>query len=412
MSGYMYNVNAIKKLSDQELSSGSGKSWHDQYSDSAWVFVGGLPYELTEGDVLCVFSQYGEIVNINMVRDKKTGKPKGFAFICYENQKSTVLAVDNFNGVKIKGRTIRVDHVASYRVPKEHEDEDEITKKIRQEGVAPRTPPPSESEEEYQIPTKKAKKEKKKKEKTKKKKEKDKERAPLRSTPQSTSPRVRVKKEKDDPGYRAAELGRSAARPADIRGNRGDRSDKKQEGDLNYKELDLRRNRSPGYREERWERGSRDARDTRDEEGRDTRNAASSRRDGGRDVREAQDRQDYKGSRYYDHQDSRQDRDRRDVQSSRDKRDDSYRERDDRNQRGGSHSWERQARKQGRRERDDREHHTGRSGTDRDSKATAYSDPWDRGQRDKERGRERDRKDRMGHGERKKSQDREYQDRR
>ncbi|KAI8519343.1 RNA-binding motif protein, X-linked 2 [Branchiostoma belcheri] len=242
MSGYMYNVNAIKKLSDQELSSGSGKSWHDQYSDSAWVFVGGLPYELTEGDVLCVFSQYGEIVNINMVRDKKTGKPKGFAFICYENQKSTVLAVDNFNGVKIKGRTIRVDHVASYRVPKEHEDEDEITKKIRQEGV---------------------------------------------------------KKEKDDPGYRAAELGRSAARPADIRGNRGDRSDKKQEGDLNYKELDLRRNRSPGYREERREseRGSRDARDTRDEEGRDTRNAAPSRRDGGRDVREAQDRQDYKAGK-------------------------------------------------------------------------------------------------------------------
>lgn len=39
-------------------------------------------------------------MNINLVRDKKTGKPKGFCFLCYENQKSTVLAVDNLNGIK------------------------------------------------------------------------------------------------------------------------------------------------------------------------------------------------------------------------------------------------------------------------------------------------------------------------
>lgn len=45
--------------------------------------------------------RYGEIVNINLVRDKKTGKPKGFCFLAYENQRSTVLAVDNFNGIKV-----------------------------------------------------------------------------------------------------------------------------------------------------------------------------------------------------------------------------------------------------------------------------------------------------------------------
>ena len=42
---------------------------------------------------------------------------KGFAFIKYENQKSTVLAVDNFNGTTILGRTIRVDHVQKYKLP-------------------------------------------------------------------------------------------------------------------------------------------------------------------------------------------------------------------------------------------------------------------------------------------------------
>lgn len=91
----------VTKLSELELKRGGKSSWHDQYKHSAWIFVGGLPYDLSEGDVVCVFSQYGEIVNINLIRDKVTGKQKGFCFICYEDQRSTVLAVDNLNGIKV-----------------------------------------------------------------------------------------------------------------------------------------------------------------------------------------------------------------------------------------------------------------------------------------------------------------------
>ena len=88
---------------------------HDDFKDSAYIFVGGLPYELTEGDVLCVFSQYGEILDLNYARDQETGKPKGFAFLKYDDQRSTVLAVDNFNGATLLGRTLRVDHSRDYR---------------------------------------------------------------------------------------------------------------------------------------------------------------------------------------------------------------------------------------------------------------------------------------------------------
>lgn len=91
----------VLKLSEADLKYGQKSSWHDQYRNSAWIFVGGLPYDLSEGDVVCIFSQYGEIVNINLVRDKVTGKQKGFCFICYEDQRSTVLAVDNLNGIKV-----------------------------------------------------------------------------------------------------------------------------------------------------------------------------------------------------------------------------------------------------------------------------------------------------------------------
>jgi RNA recognition motif-containing protein len=41
---------------------------------------------LNPGDVLAVFSQYGEVVDVNLVRDKETKKSKGFAFLAYEDQ--------------------------------------------------------------------------------------------------------------------------------------------------------------------------------------------------------------------------------------------------------------------------------------------------------------------------------------
>ncbi len=92
-----------------------------------------------------LFSQ--EPCDINYIRDKKTGKPKGFAFIGYEDQRSTILAVDNFNGaqvwtklerglqilshlfIQLCGRTLRVDHVHEYKVPKKDEPEEKEEKK-------------------------------------------------------------------------------------------------------------------------------------------------------------------------------------------------------------------------------------------------------------------------------------------
>ncbi|GAB6021179.1 RNA-binding motif protein, X-linked 2 [Chamberlinius hualienensis] len=129
----------LTKLIEREvkLEIKDSASWHQKYKDSAWIFIGGLEYELNEGDIIAVFSQYGEIVNINLVRDKKTGKSKGFCFLCYEDQRSTVLAVDNLNGMKLCKRIVRVDHVENYRVPKDFKDTDEETKQIRDEGCAP-----------------------------------------------------------------------------------------------------------------------------------------------------------------------------------------------------------------------------------------------------------------------------------
>ncbi|KAL7668588.1 hypothetical protein ACOME3_009285 [Neoechinorhynchus agilis] len=103
---------------------------------SAWIYIGGISFDLSEGDIICVFSQYGEVVNINLIRDRKTQRSRGFCFLCYEDQRSTTLAVDNLNGIKLNGRTIRVDHVDQYRPAKIYPEDSEKTKMLKAEGCA------------------------------------------------------------------------------------------------------------------------------------------------------------------------------------------------------------------------------------------------------------------------------------
>merc|ERR1712059_243056 len=97
-----------------------------------------------------------------------TGKSRGFGFLCYMDQRSTVLSVDNLNGVKVLGRTIRVDHVHQYKLPKDLEKLDQDKRKLFEEGCAPKAISGDESESEEEmvepdVPIKKKKEKKKRK---------------------------------------------------------------------------------------------------------------------------------------------------------------------------------------------------------------------------------------------------------
>jgi RNA-binding motif X-linked protein 2 len=65
-----------------------------------------------------VFSECGEIEHLNLVRDKQNGKSKGFGFLKYLDERSAILAVDNFNGVELLENVIVVNHT-DYTPPKE-----------------------------------------------------------------------------------------------------------------------------------------------------------------------------------------------------------------------------------------------------------------------------------------------------
>ncbi|KAJ1344059.1 hypothetical protein BSLG_001199 [Batrachochytrium salamandrivorans] len=105
---------------------------------------GGGSYMSTQSNILIYntcgvpkYTRFGEVVDVDLVRDKETGKSKGFAFLAYEDQRSTVLAVDNLNGIQISGRTIRVDHTAKYRGPKRDDDFDEEAEYKRKQAILP-----------------------------------------------------------------------------------------------------------------------------------------------------------------------------------------------------------------------------------------------------------------------------------
>lgn len=192
------NMRNLNKMNDRELDmglAGTNQSWHNEYKDSAWIFVGGLPYDLTEGDTICVFSQFGEVVHINLVRDHGTGKSRGFGFICYEDQRSTILAVDNLNGMELLKRKVRVDHVHTYKLPKDLEKMDADRRKLFLEGCAPQpiehadTHKDSDGDQSPQIhkSRKKKKKGEKRKKSKKEKKSKSKRKSPSESSNSSDS---------------------------------------------------------------------------------------------------------------------------------------------------------------------------------------------------------------------------------
>ncbi|KAI9767460.1 MAG: hypothetical protein M1840_005689 [Geoglossum simile] len=73
------------------------------------VFVGNIPYGLTEEQITDVFSSVGRVINFRLVYDRDTGRPKGFGFAEYADPEIAASAVRNLNDYETMGRKLRVD---------------------------------------------------------------------------------------------------------------------------------------------------------------------------------------------------------------------------------------------------------------------------------------------------------------
>ncbi|KAI6783747.1 Cleavage stimulation factor subunit-like protein [Emericellopsis cladophorae] len=73
------------------------------------VFIGNIPYGLSEEQIIEIFKTAGPVERFRLVYDQETGKPKGFGFLDYPDTDHASSAVRNLNDYEIMGRRLRVD---------------------------------------------------------------------------------------------------------------------------------------------------------------------------------------------------------------------------------------------------------------------------------------------------------------
>jgi RNA recognition motif-containing protein len=72
------------------------------------LFVGNLPFKLSESDISDLFGQYGEVVSCSMPVDRDTGRKRGFAFVEMKDEQQAEAAIQALNGRQVEGRALSV----------------------------------------------------------------------------------------------------------------------------------------------------------------------------------------------------------------------------------------------------------------------------------------------------------------
>ena len=73
------------------------------------IYIGNLPYNVTEADVQTAFSAFGEVSSVNIITDKFSGQSKGFGFVEMPNNSEADEAIKALNESSFKGRNIKVN---------------------------------------------------------------------------------------------------------------------------------------------------------------------------------------------------------------------------------------------------------------------------------------------------------------
>ena len=80
-----------------------------QTEDVMNIFVGNLPFTVTEDKLMDLFVAFGEVSSINLITDKITGQLRGFGFVEMPTQSEAEAAIKGLNGTSVEGREIQVN---------------------------------------------------------------------------------------------------------------------------------------------------------------------------------------------------------------------------------------------------------------------------------------------------------------
>ena len=79
------------------------------------IYVGNLSYKVTEDDLKDLFAEFGTVTEINVITDRETGRPRGFAFVEMDSDDDAAKAINSLNGKTLQDREIVVNEARPRR---------------------------------------------------------------------------------------------------------------------------------------------------------------------------------------------------------------------------------------------------------------------------------------------------------
>ncbi len=73
------------------------------------IFVGNLSYQTTQDELHAAFAYYGNVERVNIITDRDSGQPRGFAFVEMTNSAEAEQAISQLNGAELNGRAMNVN---------------------------------------------------------------------------------------------------------------------------------------------------------------------------------------------------------------------------------------------------------------------------------------------------------------
>ena len=73
------------------------------------IYVRNLSYNLTEDELRNLFGEFGEVTSVKIIKDKITGRAKGFGFVEMSDDNAASEAINRINGSDVKGRSIQAE---------------------------------------------------------------------------------------------------------------------------------------------------------------------------------------------------------------------------------------------------------------------------------------------------------------
>lgn len=73
------------------------------------IYVGNLPFSIADAELQSLFEAHGQVSRVDIVTDRETGRPRGFAFVEMPNDAEAQAAIEAIDGTQIGGRSVNAN---------------------------------------------------------------------------------------------------------------------------------------------------------------------------------------------------------------------------------------------------------------------------------------------------------------